>query len=171
MTGSYGARKMGISHNRGRPFPNRNASNSRKTSPAVATYNCLGWAIVGQEILFGPCKQIGWEWPDGVPSNEQLASVIAAAAAFDFQQCEDGALEPGFEKVALFGSGDWVEHASRQLRNGQWTSKLGTRGEDIEHDTPEVIAGGDYGSVLAFVKRPTATNGDGETASDTAISP
>ena len=33
-----------------------------------------------------------------------------------------------------------------------WTSKLG-KSEDIEHDTPDVVAGGVYGEVDEFLKR------------------
>jgi len=38
------------------------------------------------------------------------------------------------------------------LPSGKWTSKLG-RLEDIEHDTPDDVAGGVYGEVAGFMKR------------------
>jgi hypothetical protein len=42
--------------------------------------------------------------------------------------------------------------------NGKWTSKLGNE-EDIEHDTPESVAGGLYGDVVLIMKRKrTATS-------------
>jgi hypothetical protein len=62
-------------------------------------------------------------------------------------------LEPGFEKVVLYGSALLYTHAARQLPNGKWTSKLGALA-DIEHDTPEDVAGGVYGEVAGFMKRP-----------------
>jgi len=70
-------------------------------------------------------------------------------------------LEAGFLKVALYGDGPFYTHAARQLPTGQWTSKLG-REVDIEHDSPEGIAGGGYGEVLQVMKRPTLSLHDEE---------
>ena len=61
-------------------------------------------------------------------------------------------MEPNIEKVALFGSGFLYSHAARQLSTGKWTSKLG-KAEDIEHDSPDDVAGGVYGEVVQFMKR------------------
>ena len=44
-------------------------------------------------------------------------------------------------------------HAARQLPNGKWTSKLG-KAEDVEHESPEDVAGGVYGEVVQFMRRP-----------------
>jgi len=59
------------------------------------------------------------------------------------------------EKVALYGSFLFYTHAARQLPDGRWTSKLG-RLEDIEHDTPDDVAGGLYREVAQFMKRASA---------------
>lgn len=67
----------------------------------------------------------------------------------------DASLEQGFEKVALYGSGAEYTHAARQLPSGKWTSKLG-KAEDIEHDTPEDVAGGLYGELIEIMTRPAA---------------
>ena len=51
-------------------------------------------------------------------------------------------------------------HAARQRPGGKWTSKLG-KAEDIEHDTPDVVAGGLYGEVVLIMRRhesPGATS-------------
>jgi hypothetical protein len=66
--------------------------------------------------------------------------------------CDDDRLESGFEKVALYGSSSYYTHAARQLPDGRWTSKLG-RSEDIEHETPNDVAGGVYGEVVRMMKR------------------
>jgi hypothetical protein len=71
---------------------------------------------------------------------------------------DDESLESGFEKVALYGSGAFYTHASRQLADGRWTSKVG-RSEDIEHDSPGDVAGGVYGEVVRFMKRPVVPVG------------
>jgi hypothetical protein len=47
-------------------------------------------------------------------------------------------------------------HASRQLPSAKWTSKLGGS-EDIEHDTPDDVAGGIYGEVVQIMKRASAS--------------
>jgi hypothetical protein len=65
----------------------------------------------------------------------------------------DAELQPGWEKVALYGNLYMYTHAARQLVSGKWTSKLGAL-EDIEHDTLDDVAGGDYGEVVEIMKRP-----------------
>ena len=40
----------------------------------------------------------------------------------------------------------------RQLPDGRWTSKLG-KAEDIEHESPDDVAGRIYGEVDEFLKR------------------
>jgi hypothetical protein len=80
--------------------------------------------------------------------------LILAFQAIGFELCADGGLEPGFEKVALYGDGVFYTHAARQLPDGKWTSKLGGA-EDIEHDAAEDVAGGVYGEVVQFMRRRT----------------
>ena len=65
----------------------------------------------------------------------------------------DASLQPGAEKVALFSATLYYTHAARQLPSGKWTSKLG-KAEDIEHDTPQDVAGGTYGEVFQIMRRP-----------------
>jgi hypothetical protein len=38
------------------------------------------------------------------------------------------------------------------MPTGKWSSKLG-KAEDIEHDTPDDVAGGVYGEVVQILKR------------------
>ena len=61
-------------------------------------------------------------------------------------------LEPGFEKVALYGDSEYYTHAARQLPSGKWTSKLG-KAEDVEHDSPADLSGGVYAEVVLVMKR------------------
>ena len=58
--------------------------------------------------------------------------------------------------MALYASGPFYTHAARQLPNGKWTSKF-CRLEDIEHDRPEDVAGGAYGEVVGYLRRPIPT--------------
>ena len=73
--------------------------------------------------------------------------------AMGYHDCGDAVFEPGFDKVAICGLGMIYTHVARQLPGGKWTSKLG-KGEDIEHDTPDDVAGGIYGEVMQIMKRP-----------------
>ena len=74
-----------------------------------------------------------------------------------YRLCLSGALEPGTEKLALFGKGavgaEMPTHAALQLPNGKWTSKLGTC-EDVTHDTAEDAEGPEYGRLICFFSRP-----------------
>ncbi|MGI8576273.1 MAG: DUF7689 domain-containing protein [Egibacteraceae bacterium] len=71
-----------------------------------------------------------------------------------YAQCESPALEPGIEKVAIYGdaSGE-PTHVARQLSIGWWTNKLGMAA-DMEHASLRAIEGGLFGSALFFMARP-----------------
>jgi hypothetical protein len=135
-------------------FPNLTPDNHRVTSPATADYNCIAWSAGDTERWWQP----GVYWP--VPSESFGLEVLEQAfGVIGYHPCPNGNLEPGFEKVALYVAGRFYTHAARQLASGKWTSKLG-RLEDIEHDTPDDVAGGVYGDVAAFMKRPLPTSGE-----------
>ena len=132
-----------------RDFPGLTELNHRVTSPRSPEYNCIAWAAEDLSRWWEP----GRHWPTPVATGDYGIAVLEAAfRALRYETCEDGALEPGFQKVALYGSFEFYTHAARQLPDGRWTSKLG-RSEDIEHETPDVIAGGLYGEVVQFLKR------------------
>lgn len=69
-----------------------------------------------------------------------------------FQCCDDGQIDSGFEKVAIYAVGDEVTYAARQLEGGRWVSKL-SPDEDIEHRL-QSLEGAFYGKVVQFMKRP-----------------
>jgi hypothetical protein len=130
-------------------FPQLTAVNHRLVSPPSFDYNCVAWAAGDADHWWQP----GTHWPAGLSDDD--FSVGALAQAFNtlgYETCTDGSLEPGNEKVALYGIAGLDTHIARQLPNGQWTSKLG-KGEDIEHDSPDDLAGGIYGAVAGFMKR------------------
>jgi hypothetical protein len=96
-------------------------------------------------------------WPPGVPRKVTLSALLEAFETLGYEKCENGSLESGYEKVALFAKsevdrGFIPTHAARQLSNGWWTSKLG--GDiDIEHRNPEDLNGSLYGIVVCFMRR------------------
>ena len=133
-------------------FPNLTSENHRVTSPANLDYNCVAWSAHDTEHWWQP----GIFWPLKLAEDDHgIGALEQAFLALGHQACDNGDLEPGFEKVALYGSGFMYTHAARQLSDGKWTSKLGKL-EDIEHNSPDDVAGGDYGDVMQFMKRPVA---------------
>ena len=134
-------------------FPRLTAANHRITSPSAPDYNCIAWAVDDTEHWWQP----GVFWPIASPKDGFGIDALADAMKSEgFAVCETGALESGFQKLALFATSTFYTHASRQLPSGKWTSKLG-RMEDIEHDTPDDLVGGVYGSVVLFMKRQVAS--------------
>jgi hypothetical protein len=133
-----------------RDFPRLTQGNHRITSPASFEYNCIAWSAGDTDRWWQP----GRYWPiESRPNDYGIAILEQAFSALGFEDCVDGSLEDDFEKVALFGSSSFYTHAARQLASGKWTSNLG-RSEDIEHDSPDDVAGGVYGEVVQFMKRP-----------------
>lgn len=133
-------------------FPRLTPANHQITSPATAEYNCVAWAAEDTEHWWQPGTYwLPKDWPQ---DDASLTALKQAFAAMGYVDCDrDAGWEPGFVKVALYSSGPFYTHAARQLPNGNWTSKLG-EDVDIEHDSPEAVAGGIYGAVVAIMKRP-----------------
>ena len=133
-------------------FPNLTPTNHRDTSPVDHRYNCIAWSFGDTEHWWQP----GTYWrPVDWPVNDYgLGALERAFLLAGYEDCAaDATLEPGYLKVALYAASVFLyTHAARQLHTGQWTSKLG-RSVDIEHDTPEVVAGGVYGEVMQIMKR------------------
>jgi hypothetical protein len=71
-----------------------------------------------------------------------------------YERCADGALEEGYEKVALYETedGDRI-HVARMAPSGRWSSKLG-RSYDIEHATCESVESVWSGRLVEFMRRP-----------------
>jgi hypothetical protein len=93
------------------------------------------------------------------PLLDSLDAFVPAFATLGYERCSDGILEDGFEKIAIYQSSDGVQHASRQLNTGYWTSKLG-RLEDIEHSSPAELEGSDYGAVVQYIRREARSPAD-----------
>jgi len=131
-------------------FPRLTESNHHRTSPPNVDYNCIAWAADDIEHWWQP----GRYWPTETPHDDFGIGVLETAfRELGYEDCGvDDSLEPGLEKVALYGSGAFYTHAAKQSSSGKWSSKLG-KAEDIEHDTPDDVAGGVYGEVVEILKR------------------
>jgi hypothetical protein len=133
-----------------REFPRLTASNHRVTSPPDVNYNCIAWAATDTEHWWQP----GRYWPMATPRDDFGIGVLEQAfRELGYEDCGiDDRLETGFEKVALYGSAVFYTHAAKQTVGGKWSSKLG-KAEDIEHNTPDDVAGGVYGEVVEVLRR------------------
>ena len=136
-------------------LPHLDPQNHQITSPTKNRYNCIAWAAGSDTQWWWPEPRSFW--PQSVPREVTLSAFEAAFRTLGYETCQDGSLERGHEKVALFARNDVHEnpvptHAARQLCDGQWTSKLGPL-EDIEHTRACDVNGPDYGAPVRFMRR------------------
>jgi hypothetical protein len=125
-----------------------------ETSPQDRKYNCIAWVAGDKTRKWWPWAHppMG-HWPDGVDREDTVEAFVGAFATLRYEACADGALELGFEKLAIYvGSDGRVKHMARQTSTGAWSSKLGDF-EDVEHETLEMLESKVYGAAKAFVKR------------------
>ncbi len=142
-------------------FPALVGREYRVTSPEDDQYNCIGWAAGDTNRWWWPRKEEppGKNyWPAGIPRAETLETFRDAFATIGHVVCNDDRVEVGYEKIALFALQGVPKHASRQLSNGRWTSKLGPN-VDIEHELHD-LTGIVYGSVVMVMKRPAPPSGE-----------
>ncbi len=133
-------------------FPNLKGTSYRITSPFDVDYNCIAWAA-------GDCQQNWWPdqagsgyWPPVVEREENLTAFINAYKTLGYELCDNANVESGMEKIAIFVDADGrPTHASRQLSDGSWTSKLG-KSVDISH-TFQGLDGSVYGKVIQILSR------------------
>lgn len=133
-------------------FPGLKDGKFQHTSDPTPAYNCIAWALGVTDSWWWPTTRFGYYWPRRIPTNASVAAFVALFGSYGYVECEDGELEPGVEKVAIYATGDGVEHAARQLINGRWTSKLGEL-DDIMHTNAEGVECDDYGKIVKFMKR------------------
>jgi hypothetical protein len=139
-------------------FPLLAGTGYKITSPADHGYNCIAWAAGRTDRFWWPVSPVfgsAYYWPEDVPREESIDAFKEAYAKLGYKECRDGTLEPGFEKIALYAVGERPKHAARQLADGSWTSKLG-KFVDIEHRL-DALFGSNYGSVVAYLRRPATT--------------
>lgn len=139
-------------------FPNLSQDNCLVTSPLSNLYNCIAWAAGDNTRWWWPAPLRGISyWPRGVPRVANLDAFVLAFGTLGYAVCEDGSLEEGREKIAIFatrtGSSLAPTHAALQLESGNWTSKLGPL-EDVTHETLEALSGPAYGEPAIFMGRP-----------------
>lgn len=135
-------------------LPNLLPDNHVVTSCQNPIYNCIAWAVDDTNNWWWPGRYDDpVYWPPGVPRETTIPAFLEAFGTRGYEECKDGDLEAGYEKVALYAGPDLVPtHAARQLDNGRWTSKLGNK-EDIEHKSVNDVNGPEYGAPVRFMRR------------------
>ncbi len=128
------------------------------TSKQDYKYNCIAWAALytdrwlwppGRHVLDG----VNFFWPAEIDSDDKIETFVKLFEKLGYSLCEDATNEKNFRKIALYvDDKNRCTHASRQKRNGIWTSKLGKE-HDIEHGTPYSIEGEAYGKVCYIMKK------------------
>jgi hypothetical protein len=124
------------------------------TSPYDPKYNCIAWAAGDTQRWWEPDEDGDCYWPADAPREYSLNGYIRAFESLGYNRCDSTDLEPGFEKVAIFANETGPTHASKQTRDGQWSSKLGVF-EDIEHEL-EALAGNEceeYGAIAQILRK------------------
>ena len=132
-------------------FPNlANEAFEVVCSPS-STNNCIAYAAGDNTMWWG--TGYGFYWPSGINRSRHIKSLIALFEALGYTICSKPDMNPGYQKVALYANGenDWT-HASLQMPNGRWRSKLGN-GPLIEHRAPESISGEVYGNVHTYMRK------------------
>ena len=131
-----------------RDFPLLAQEHYTVTSDPDVGYNCIAYAA-GDKTSWWTHEE-GYSWPNA-SRTPAINSLVEVFEGLGFERCADVSYEEGFTKVALYEmNGDWT-HASVQLDNGTWSSKLGPT-EDINHQSPESVTGHEYGQVHCIMR-------------------
>lgn len=136
-------------------FPKlRQSGEYEPTSDEDWNYNCVAWALYDTRQWWWPTPRFGAFWLSEVPRDNSRETVTKIFEMHGYVKCDSSEWEHGYEKVALYEihPDTGIEHASRQLQGGEWTSKLG-EWEDIKHKTPQSVECADYGKVVQIMKR------------------
>jgi hypothetical protein len=152
-------------------FPRLKASTYRITSRQNPSYNCVAWAACRDvQAYWQPSRRDGSVWPECYPLTDTVDVFVRLFGELGYVRtaADDTLLEPGVEKIAIYGSdhGYTFEHVAHQQADGTWTSKLGGL-EDIEHLELQALtgAGRAYGEVACIMKRPRIIH-DAKSAED-----
>jgi hypothetical protein len=128
------------------------------TSPQDDRYNCVAWIGRNRDQWLEPGFD-GGTWPREVSDEEldagDLSEFVRLFEGWGYQSCDDGRLEEGVEKIAVYAAGDDFDHVAYQRPDGTWSSKLG-RLNDIRHDDENALAGPggfEYAPVQLYMSR------------------
>ena len=131
-------------------FPNLANEGFEIVDQPTERYNCIAYAA-------GDTSK--WWWPDGInywppwaTETNRIESLKEAFAGLGYDLCAHNDTEVGYQRVALYEVDGEMKHATVQMPNGLWRSKMG-QGPVIEHLSPESLSGGMYGDATAYMRR------------------
>lgn len=133
-------------------FPDLAGDDPVVTHPPNPRFNCVAWAVGVTNAWWWPGDP-GDYWPAGIPDEPTVSAVVSTLGTVGYLPCADGLPEPGFEKAAVYATGETATHVAKQLPGGRWSSKLG-RDCVVSHATVGGVEGVVYGQVVAYLKRP-----------------
>lgn len=141
-------------------WPNLREGEFEETSLFDAFYNCIAWAMHDKQRWWEPSGLPEHYWPKNARRDWTVEAFHEAFGTRHFVPCDDGELEDGYEKLAIYwrpgtGAEDGFQHVARQLEDGRWTSKLG-KAKDIAHPALDSLSGDFYGEVAYYMRRPRA---------------
>lgn len=130
-------------------------------SKPTAKYNCIAFAAGVEDEWWDPAGV----WPAHVGLEDTVPNLVQVYEHYGFELCDDGSPEPGFDKLAIYGTNSGVvyQHAARLGDDGQWLSKLGPD-DDIAHPTLRCLECESYGNVVAFMRRARGNAAGGTTS-------
>lgn len=96
-------------------FEGLTADNYEVTSDPLSRYNCLAWAVGSTHAWWQAAYVKGYYWPPGIPKDDSLSSWVRIFEVHGFCICENGAYEPGWEKIAIYVIDGEPAHVARQL--------------------------------------------------------
>lgn len=139
-------------------FPNLKTTGYRVTSPDSPLYNCIAWVFEDSLNWWEPTPFVNYYWPKEIPKQNSVKTYAQLLHKFGFIKCNDGKLEKGYQKIAIYiNAQDTPTHLARQLKNGEWTSKIGTI-KDIVHNNLKGLEGKEYGIASFYFKRKFRKN-------------
>lgn len=120
------------------------------TSEPTDAYNCIAFALGDESTWWDPNDEDAY-WPEDVPREHSLSTYVRVFELAGYCECDDDALEDGFDKIAIQEDERGLIHATRQVDALMWKSKLG-RLHDIRHPLNALVQ--EYGAVQLFMRRP-----------------
>ena len=132
-------------------FPNLASEGFEIVGEPTTEYNCIAYAAGDTDNWWWPDEDD--YWPPWATPDDRIDSLQEAFSGIGYELCDDSHLEEGYRKVALYEEEGKFQHAAVQMPNGAWRSKMG-EGPVIEHRSPESLAGGMYGEVYCYMRRP-----------------
>ena len=131
-------------------FPNLANEGFEIVDQPSERYNCIAYAA-------GDTSK--WWWPDGInywppwaTETNRIESLKEAFAGMGYELCDHSDTEDGYQRVALYEVDGEMKHATVQMPNGRWRSKMG-QGPVIEHRDPESLSRGPYGRATVFMRK------------------